>query len=306
MIAESVVKGPTFINIGPGRCATSWLLNCLTSHPEIAMASVKETEYFNTHQDKGEDWYRSNFPDTDLPATGELSTNYYLDPAVAGLIRDYDPEVKIVVNLRQPYRLLESFYAFGQRRGLDLGMLTESLDFPIGRIMGSGYDYRSGRNMLTKADTATLLESVCLADRLRPFLDAFESHQIHFFIFERLQSEHQQVLGDLYKFLEVDNSFTPADAAKIVNSSMAPKSKVMARLATRTSFLLRRLGAHGLLSRLHQSELIKKLLFSKSAQPNPTAETATCREQLDRSTVMRLDEQIEQMKSICPDLERWW
>ncbi len=306
MTAQSVAKGPTFINIGPGRCATSWLMNCLTSHPGIAMASVKETEYFNTYHDRGAEWYRSNFPETDAPATGELSTNYYLDAVVADLIRDYDPEVKIVINLRQPYRLLESFYSFGQRRGLELGAVAESLDFPIGRIMGSGYDFRSSRNMLTTADRATLLESVCLADRLRPFLDTFESHQVHFFIFERLQSEHQQVLAELYEFLEVDAGYTPPDADKIVNSSMAPKSKSIARLATRTSFLLRRVGAHGLLSRLHQSELIKKLLFSKSTDSTSLTENTSCRDQLDRQTVLRLDDQIEQMKSICPDLNRWW
>lgn len=306
MTAQSLAKGPTFINIGPGRCATSWLMNCLTSHPGIAMASVKETEYFNTHHDRGEEWYRSNFPDTDAAATGELSTNYYLDARVADLIRDYDPDVKIVINLRQPYRLLESFYTFGQRRGLDLETLGESLDFPIGRIMGSGYDFRSSRDMLTTADRATLLESVCLADRLRPFLDTFESHQVHFFIFERLQSEHQQVLSDLYEFLEVDRGYAPPGADKIVNSSMAPKSKVMARLATRTSFLLRRVGAHGLLSRLHKSDLLKNLLFRKSIQSASAADSVSCRDQLDQQTVLRLDGQIEQMKSICPDLKRWW
>ena len=297
---------PTFIDIGPGRCATSWLFEVFRAHPEISMSRVKETEYFNTHQDKGDAWYRSNFPDTELPATGEISTNYYLDGAVAGLIRDYDPDVNIVINLRQPYQLLESFYAFGQRRGLELGTLAESLDVPIGRIMGSGYEYRSSRNMLTKADSITLLESVCFADRLRPFLDAFESDQVHFFIFERLQSDYQQVLADLYDFLEVDSSFLPVDAAKIVNSSMAPKSKALARLATRTSFLLRRCGAHGLLSQLHQSEMLKKLLFSKSAPSTSIDKVAACREQLDRSTVVRLDEQIDQMKSLCPNLNRWW
>lgn len=297
---------PTFINIGPGRCATSWLLGCLVSHPEIAMASVKETEYFNTHLDHGEEWYRGKFPETDLPAIGEISTNYYLDDAVADLIQQYDSDLKIVINLRQPYRLLESFHGFGLRRGLELGSFAESLDFPIGRIMGSGYDYRLAKNILTTADKASLLESVCLADRLRPFLETFEPHQVHFFIFERLQTEHQQVLSDLYEFLEVSKDFVPPDADKIVNSSMAPKSKLLARLATRTSFLLRQVGAHGLLSRLHKSELIKKLLFNKSNSSESSTDLATCRSQLDEATVRRLDAQIEQMKTLCPDLNRWW
>ena len=51
---------PTFINIGPGRCATSWLLEALKAHPEIEMSKVKETEYFNTHFQRDTDWYHSH------------------------------------------------------------------------------------------------------------------------------------------------------------------------------------------------------------------------------------------------------
>ena len=92
---------PSFIDIGPGRCATSWLWETLRSHPEIAMSPIKETEFFNTHFDRGWAWYESHFKSGTV--AGEVSTNYYLDSLVASRIRDYGPKIKIVVNLRDPF-----------------------------------------------------------------------------------------------------------------------------------------------------------------------------------------------------------
>ena len=83
--AQSKGVRPTFINIGPGRCATSWLLEALKAHPEIEMAKVKETEYFNTNFDRDVDWYESHFSvgSNNAQAIGEISNNYYLDASVA-------------------------------------------------------------------------------------------------------------------------------------------------------------------------------------------------------------------------------
>ena len=58
-VNTNVTVRPNFINIGPGRCASSWLLEVLESHPQISMARIKETEYFNTNFDKGAAWYLS-------------------------------------------------------------------------------------------------------------------------------------------------------------------------------------------------------------------------------------------------------
>ena len=139
-IKTNVTVRPNFINIGPGRCASSWLLEVLESHPDISMARIKETEFFNTNFDKGTDWYESLFPKSDCQAIGEISNCYYTEPAVAERVRQYDPGMRVMINVRDPFSLLKSFHGFGVRRGLELGDLNEALNFPIGRIMGSGYD----------------------------------------------------------------------------------------------------------------------------------------------------------------------
>jgi len=61
-----------------------------------------------------------------------------------------------------------------------------------------------------------------------------------------------------------------------------------------------------LLSQLHRSELVKKILFNKSDQAEGAQEPSSCRDHLDAATVSRLDDQIEQMKILCPELGQWW
>ena len=235
---------PTFINIGPGRCATSWLFQLLQAHPEIALSKVKETEYFNTNFAKGPQWYEAQFDvaaaadssGSDVQQIGEFSANYYLCSEIAEAIHTYDPDMKLIINLRNPYELLKSFHSFGIRRGIEVGELGEDMAQPIGPIMGSGYSHRQKKGTLTVADQASLLDSICLEDRFAPYFQLFRREQIYVFVVERLRDEYSEVLQEVFDFLGVDRTFVPENAGEVVNSAIKPKSKMLARAATGTSF----------------------------------------------------------------------
>lgn len=295
---------PTFINIGPGRCATSWLFEVLKAHPQITMANVKETEYFNTNYENGHGWYESHFPAENRAAVGEISNNYYLDPMAATRIREYNPDMRIMINVRDPFALMESFHGFGLRRGLDIGGLENNIDTHIGKLMGSGYAHRKKNGTLKTGDTFTLVESVLLSQRLKPFFETFPQEQIYVFVFERLKSEGDQVLKEIYDFLGIDSGFTPAIADKVVNASIVPKSKIVARLAPKITYLLRRAGMYGLLSTLHRSELIKRLLYKETQKV--VKEKVDPRDRLDKESRFVLDEEIVAMKKMLPQLKMWW
>ena len=298
---------PSFINVGPGRCATSWLHEILQAHPEVATASVKETEYFNSNFHQGDAWYLKHFEEANDPAkiaSGEISNCYYTEPAVAQRAKEFNPQMRIIFNLRDPYTLMQSFHGFGIRRGIELGPLESSLDVHIGRLMGSGYNFRERRKTLNHGDQVSLLESVLLSKHILPFLEAFPPEQIYFFVYERLRTERDTVLREIYDFIQVDSSFVPPASEQVVNAAITPKSKRVAKLATSVSYLLRRAGAYGLLSRLHQSRLIKKIFYSDNAATSTTK--VNPREILDKETCILLDEEIENMINIYPPLKQWW
>jgi len=295
---------PTFINIGPGRCATSWLHEILLAHPDVTMASVKETEYFNSNYHMGNKWYEDHFADEGKSVAGEISNCYYADPDVAKRIYQYKPDMKIMINVRDPYSLMQSFHGFGLRRGLPLGPLQDSLQEHIGKLMGSGYTYRKRRNFLTKGDTISLQESVILSERLKPFFETFPREQIYLFVYERLRTEQEKVLSEIYDFIGADSTFRPTSADEVVNASITPKSKSVARLATQVSYLLRRMGMYGLLSRLHKSRLVKHLFYSDTAlKPDTKVDP---REVLDDDASKSLDSEIARMIQLHPSLAPWW
>jgi hypothetical protein len=266
------------------------------------MAQVKETEYFNTYPDRDSKWYESHFVKYGS-AIGEISSNYYLDRSVPERIVRYDPSLRLIINLRNPYALMESFYQFGIRRGLTLPPIEEALDTPVGKLMGSGFDSRAKRNELTVSDQITLLESVCLFDRFQPFIETFPKEQIHFFVFERLQIQWQEVLKDLYSFIRVDPSWVPPNADTIVNSSVQPKSILFARMASKTAGALRAVGLYGLLSRLHKSETLKRLLFNSTTSSASESELAS---RLPDDAVKRINQQIDNLKKLHPPLKEIW
>lgn len=295
---------PTFINIGPGRCATSWLHEILLAHPEITMANVKETEYFNNNFQLGDAWYEKHFPDEGKVVAGEISNCYYTEREVAQRIFQYNPAMKIMINVRDPYSLMQSFHGFGIRRGLDLGNLDESLHEHIGKLMGSGYDYRKRRGVLTEGDSISLLDSVKLSERLRPFFDMFPREQIYVFDYERMKTEQEKVLVEIYDFLNVDSQFVPPVADKVVNASITPKSKMVAKTATQVSYFLRRMGCYKILSVLHKSRLIKKVFYSN--QSARTAEKVDPRVVLNADTRRQLDAEIHRLMEMLPELQESW
>jgi Sulfotransferase domain len=300
---KSPSQKPTFINVGPGRCATTWMYEILKAHPDISMAMVKETEFFNTNFQKGQAWYENHFPPSTCTAIGEISNAYYVDHRVAERIRKYNPQMKIIFNLRKPKDLLQSFYGFGLRRGLQFSSPTEALAAPIGRVMGSGYDFRRKKNCLNPGDQVTLLDSVLLSQSLKTFSEIFPPEQIYFFVYERLNHDHEQLLKEIYRFLGVDREFVPDLADKVINAAIVPNSKLVARLATKVSFGLRRIGAYQLLSRLHRSELIKRLFYSKAAELPTTGEQRLV---LDPSTLEMLNQEEKTLQRWLPELKTYW
>lgn len=287
---------PTFVNVGPGRCATSWMHEMLNAHPEIGMAKIKETEYFNTNIQKGLPWYLEHFShQKDKMAIGEISNNYYLDTTIPRKLLSLNPNIKVIFCIRKPHSLLESYFQFGLRRALNFSGTISDLQTPIGKVMGSGYQSRKKQGKLVESDKPTLLQSVMLSYYASHYIDHIPQNQLHFFIFEKFKKSPENALKELYEFLEVDSSFRPMTLSTRVNEAIIPKSKLLARTASKTAFILRKIGAYGLLSKLHQSTFIKKIVFNPA---NNEGSKKTIRLALDNNIEKELESEqkrIEQM-----------
>lgn len=110
---------PDFIVVGAQKAGTTSLFAYLAAHREIDRPLVKEINYFSLWPDRGQAWYRRNFP-LDRPGrriTGEASPMYMVHPLALQRIAHDLPAVKVVAILREPVSRLVSHYRHSVRLG---------------------------------------------------------------------------------------------------------------------------------------------------------------------------------------------
>lgn len=107
-----------FLIIGAAKCATTWLQQSMSQTPQIFMPAP-ELHYFSREYARGVDWYRSQFAGREAATlVGEKSNSYLSAPDAAERIaRDCGPQVKLVVQMRDPVERAYSDYCMLFRRG---------------------------------------------------------------------------------------------------------------------------------------------------------------------------------------------
>ena len=104
---------PNFIGIGAPKAGTTWLFNCLQEHPQVFVAPVKETKFFDDENIEGRILeYEAHFRGAEgAIAVGEISTRYLSsNRGAAERIHRYLPEVRLFVSLRNPSDQAYSHY----------------------------------------------------------------------------------------------------------------------------------------------------------------------------------------------------
>ena len=195
---------PNLVIIGAMKCGTTALHRLLDEHPDIAMASGKELNFFfGPATDPGENaastwhrglgWYAGQF-DARAAIRGESSPGYTSPdhPEVARRMAAVVPGVRLVYLVRDPIERAVSQYRHHRADGTEPRPVADALLDP-----GSQYIAR-GRYF----------------DRLTPFLRTFAREQILVVSQEDLLRDPDRSLNLVYRFLEVKPSVPAAPPAR--------------------------------------------------------------------------------------------
>ena len=233
----------SFVGLGAQKAGTTWLFRCLEEHPELRGAkrsNNKELNFFNLHWEFGLDWYDQQFePDGRL--CGEFSPQYLPSPGVAERMARYNPDLRLVVALREPIDRAVSQH----RHLIRAGLIDAATTF--GQAVTTNPSY---------------LDQGRYTSLLRPYYDHFRPDQIHVIFYDHIKARPDDVVAAAYDFLGVDPDFVPYSLREIVNPSTdprhrgidvlwrtaAPKAKRM--LGPRRIGQIRRLGLARLLRRI--------------------------------------------------------
>ena len=109
-----------FLIIGAAKSATTWLQRALQNAPGVAMPDP-ELHYFSRAWERGPRWYLAQFPAAPPGTTarvvrGEKSNSYLADPLAPGRIREAMPDVRMIVQMRDPVARAYSDYCMLFRR----------------------------------------------------------------------------------------------------------------------------------------------------------------------------------------------
>jgi sulfotransferase family protein len=112
---------PTFLVIGAQKTGTTSLRRYLVRHPAVLCGEPKEIHFFDRRYANGTSWYLAQYPwrtkvrevrrrEGVEPAVGEATPEYVFLPRVAERVHEFDPELKLVVILRDPVDRAYSSY----------------------------------------------------------------------------------------------------------------------------------------------------------------------------------------------------
>ena len=115
---------PNFIIIGTMRGGTSSLFRYLDYHPNIVPPLRKEIHYFDHDYRKGLYWYKLFFPSNNEvnkmnKLTYEATPYYLFHPLVPERVHKMNPNIKLIILLRNPIKRAYSHYKYIYKLGLE-------------------------------------------------------------------------------------------------------------------------------------------------------------------------------------------
>lgn len=201
---------PDFIIIGTARSGTTSLYYNICQHPCIIPAAYDELGFFDSNFHLGLNWYRSLFPTIfskwvtkikyKYAITGEDTPFYIWNSQVAKRILEIIPNVKLIVLFRNPIDRAYSNYHLGVRAGTENLSFEDAIQSELNRLKNIETD-------LDNVEKFTIPRSYVAkgfyAEQLQIWLKLFKRAQLLIISTEDFESNPQETLNKVYKFLSV-------------------------------------------------------------------------------------------------------
>ncbi|MBR9823299.1 MAG: sulfotransferase domain-containing protein [Rhodobacteraceae bacterium] len=218
-----------FFVAGAPKCGTTSLHYYLCQHPGIAMADPKEPHFFGTdmggyqaHEDLPA--YEAMFEGTGDKACGEASVFYLMSADALAQVRDYNPDARIVLILRDPKQMLPSLHAqlvFTQDEDVD--SFADAWDLAAEREQGGAVPRRA-RSMVPLRYRSCAKYGAQVA-RLK---ELFDDSQIHIVLFEDFKADVEKSVSEILQFIGVEDLSASFDY-KLQNPNTVNRSALLTR-----------------------------------------------------------------------------
>jgi hypothetical protein len=207
---------PSFLIVGPQKCATTWLYNCLYEHPDVLMPETDSVHYFDMFYHKHESWYRNHFSRYDgEQVVGEETPTYIRDEKAPERIGETLPDVKLIFTFRNPIDRAYSHWWHEKskdKHSFEFEEVLENYDLFQNWIVPGFYHRHLSR-----------------------YMDYVPEENIKICLFDDLVENDLAYVQDVYDFLGVDDEYVPSLIDQKVNQGkfrMVNRQMIYANVAS--------------------------------------------------------------------------
>lgn len=237
------------------------------------MTPAKGLYFFDNHFDRGWKWYLDHFAGAKSEkVVAEISHSYLYSETACDRIAEMNPDIKLMVCLRNPIDRAFSMYLDGVRNGKWEGSFEQRIE-----------------------DTREIVPEGCYAKHLEPYLERFPREQFHIAIFDQLREDPDEYARQVFELLDVaPMKLEPKLKTKVMPASL-PRNQWLCQAAKTMSVTCRELGWKKLRGRVKRSRLIRNLLYRQLKETEKKQISTGTREILRerfQPDVERLDEML--------------
>lgn len=217
--------------VGAEKAGTSSLQQYLGQHPQICTHDPREMNFF-VIEDEYQQGYEQIFPyyfsecQTSTNVVVAKSAGCMYSPMAAIRLQRHNPEVQVVILLRNPIERAYSSYWFSRRRGWEA-----SPTFEMALKSNNGRLHRFDSN----EKLSIYLEQSNYIKYLPQIFDLFDKEQIHIFLLEDLKNEAQKVCSQLFAVVHVDRQYV-VDTVRHNRAAVAKSEKLAQWLSSGNTF----------------------------------------------------------------------
>lgn len=199
-------KQPNFIIIGVQKGGTTTLYETLKKHPNLKLSKTKEVHYYDIYYSNGLNWYKSFFPlKWSKKKTGEASPYYIFHPLVPHRLKKDNPQIKLIILLRNPILRAISHYNMERRLGHEpisnfnsaLTSEKERISEDLKLLTNSQIEYSFAHQHYSYLGRSRY------DNQIKQWFKHFDRSQMLFIQSENLFSNHKHELSRINSFLGI-------------------------------------------------------------------------------------------------------
>lgn len=149
--------------IGAAKAGTTTLASLLDRHPDLAVATTKEPDFFTGQHHCGLDWYRRQFPEGRAKVLIDASTSYgtatrhAAQGSVPAAIEELRPDARLIMLVREPVARAWSSYLHFVRTGEERRGFLDALADPASVHVRAGLYHARLTEFLRHFDREAIL-----------------------------------------------------------------------------------------------------------------------------------------------------